>query len=160
MTQINITKIVFKLLSFAKLSRKNRAAKNLRRNREVSKSTRSALIIAQNCAAKNSRRSGAIANPKFNMGQQQYRAKQCCKEFAALWSLKSNTGQPQLPRKARLQRICGAAAQSRSPRISKGQQPLPRSRKCANHAKYVQQRNMCTIRHPTPNIAFTTLFTS
>ena len=92
---------MFRLLSFAKLSRKNRAAKNLRRSCAIAKSQHqrgSALIIAQNCAAKNSRRNGAIAKPKIN----------------------------------------------------KGQQPLPCSRKCATHAKYVQQHNMCTIRRPTP----------
>ena len=102
-----MTITVFRLLGFAKLSRKNRAAKNLRRSGEIAKSQiqrRSALFIAQNCAAKDSRRSGAIAKPTLNMGQQQLpRKKQRCKEFSAVAaqsrSLKSNTSQPQLPRK-------------------------------------------------------------
>ena len=53
--QINITITVFRLLSFAKLSRKNRTAKNLRRSGEIAKSQmqrRSELFIAQNCACK------------------------------------------------------------------------------------------------------------
>ena len=65
---------MFRLLGFAKLSRKNRAGKNLRRSSAIAKSQtqrRSALFIAQNCTAKNLRRSGAIAKPTLNIGQQQ-----------------------------------------------------------------------------------------
>ena len=97
--QINISITVFRLLGFAKLSRKNRAAKDLRRSGEIAKSqiqrrsalfiaqnraakdrgasaiqrsaAKSALFIAQNRAAKNLRRSGAIAKPTLNIGQQQ-----------------------------------------------------------------------------------------
>ena len=117
------------------LLRKSRAANNLRRICEPQIKRGPALIIAQTCAAKNSRRNGAIAKPKLNMRQQQLPRKtvlqRICVEAVQSRSLKSNTGQPQLPRKATLQRICGAVAQSRSPRLSKGQQPLSHSRKSA-----------------------------
>ena len=76
--QINITITVFRLLGFAKLSRKNRAEKNLWRSGAIAKSQikrRSALFIAQNCAAKDSRRSRAIAKRTLNMGQQQLQRK-------------------------------------------------------------------------------------
>ena len=121
--QINITITVFRLLGFAKLSRKNRAAKNLRRSGEIAKSQiqrRTALFIAQNCAAKDSRRSGAITKPTLNMGQQQ------------------------LPQKTALQRICGAAAQSRSLKSNTSQPQLPRKQCCKEFE--TQRRN-----HEVPN---------
>ena len=65
---------MFRLLGFAKLSRKNRAAKNLRHSGEIATSQiqrRSALFIRKNCAAKDSRCSSAIAKLTLNMGQQQ-----------------------------------------------------------------------------------------
>ena len=64
--QINITKTVFRLLGFAKLLCKNRAAKNLRHSGEIAKSQiqqRSALFIVQDCTAKDLQHSGTIVKP-------------------------------------------------------------------------------------------------
>ena len=126
--QINITITVFKLLGFAKLSCKNRAAKNLLPSGAIAKSQiqrRSALFIAQNCAAKDSRHNRE-ANIKHGTATITAK-KQRCKEFSAQSrSLKSNTSQPQLPRKTAMQRICGAAAQSRSPKFNEGRHYLLR----------------------------------
>ena len=148
--QINITITVFRLLDFAKLSRKNRAAKNLRRSSAIAKSQiqrKSALSIAQNWAAKDSRRSRAIAKPTLNMGQQQLpRKNSAAKNFRRSGAIakpkikhksatitaqnrdaknlrrsgtierspKFSEGRHYLLPKTALQRIRGAAAQSRS----------------------------------------------
>ena len=100
------------------------------------------------------RRRGAIAKPKLNMGQQQLprknNAAKNLRRSGAMAKPKVITDQPQLSRKPTLQRICGAAAQSRNPRSCKG-----KLTKGVTHEKHVQQRNMCTIRRPTPKEAQT-----
>ena len=129
--QINITITVFRLLGFAKLSRKNRAAKNLRLSGEIAKSQfqrRAALFIAQKLHCKGL----AAQSPSqhWTWDSNNYREKTApLRIFGAAAqsrSLKSNTSQPQLLRKAMLQRICGAAAQSRSPKFSEGRHYLLR----------------------------------
>ena len=68
-TQINITKIMFRLLGFSKLSLKNRAAKNLQRSGTIAKPIikhESATITTQSTAAKNFWRCG----PRLSKDQQ------------------------------------------------------------------------------------------
>ena len=85
--QINIAITVFRLLGFAKLSRKNRAAKNLRRSGEIAKSQirrRSALFIAQKLRCKGFAAQRRNREANIEHGTATIAAKkQHCKEFSA-----------------------------------------------------------------------------
>ena len=95
--------------------------------------------------------------PNYTRASNNYCAKPRCTEFAAQRRNPEAKIKHGTATQEQCCKECGAAAQSRSARLSKGQQPLPHN----NHlkgkahestppiAKYVQQRNMCTIRRPT-----------
>ena len=140
--QINITITVFRLLGFAKLSRKNRAAKDSRRSGAIAKPTINMgrqQLPRKNSAAKNFRRSGAIAKSQIQWRSALFIAQNCAAENSlrcgAIAKPTLNIGQQQLPRKNRAAKNLRRSGAIANPKMKQGSATITTLTKVRNPRK-------------------------